>query len=265
MFHWKWTKGKWFWWLAYCCFMLFLWPHHESVETPLLKSSAFWGVSSWWEFQRWDGLGSCIIWNKLYSLFCLVKVCQRDTFWIFNAPNNSHLGFFVDLYFYWNYVVAWNVFLPSLSLKPSLILRISEVASDQASTWGKVGWWKEWKPANELWWNKNFMSTQEIFDRVVIPVGQILLYHTEKVVKYICFDCFPLFVICVSWSHHFIYLDRYTFYTHGKQVVQYTLNGDYEAVQDATRTTFTNTLSWLDLTSFQVDTFNQTCETISSD
>ena len=113
------------------------------------------GESSWWEFQRWDGPGSCIIWNKLYSLFGLVKVCQRDTFWIFNAPNNSHLGFFVDLYFYWNHVVAWNFFLPSLSVKPaSLILRISEAASDQASTWGKVGWFKEWKPANELWWNK---------------------------------------------------------------------------------------------------------------
>ena len=50
---------------------------------------------------------------------------------------------------------------------------------------------------------------------MVIPVGQILLHHTEK-------------------------------------AVQYTLNGDYEAVQDATRTTFTNTLSWLDLTTFQV-------------
>ena len=49
------------------------------------------------------------------------------------------------------------------------------------------------------------------------------------------------------------------------QVVQYTLNGDYEAVQDATRTTFTNTLSWLDLTSFQVDILYQTCETISYD
>ena len=58
-------------------------------------------------------------------------------------------------------------------------------------------------------------NDQEIFDRVVIPVGQILLHHTEK-------------------------------------AVQYTLNGDYEAVQDATRTTFTNTLSWLDLTTFQV-------------
>ena len=44
---------------------------------------------------------------------------------------------------------------------------------------------------------------------------------------------------------------------------QYTLNGDYEAVQDATRTTFTNTLSWLDLTSFQVDILHQTSETIS--
>ena len=50
---------------------------------------------------------------------------------------------------------------------------------------------------------------------MVIPVGQILLHQTEK-------------------------------------AVQYTLNGDYEAVQDATRTTFTNTLSWLDLTTFQV-------------
>ena len=159
MFQWKWIRGKWFWWLAHCCFMLFLWPHHESVESPLLRS--FLGdASSCWEFQRWDGLGSCIIWNKLYYLFGLVKVCQRDTFWIFNAPNNSHLGFFVDLYFYWNHVVAWNFFLPSLSVKPaSLILRISEAASDQASTWGKVGWFKEWKPANELWWNKKIMST----------------------------------------------------------------------------------------------------------
>lgn len=33
---------------------------------------------------------------------------------------------------------------------------------------------------------------------------------------------------------------------------QYTLNGDYEAVQDATRETLTSTLSWLDLTTFQV-------------
>ena len=39
---------------------------------------------------------------------------------------------------------------------------------------------------------------------------------------------------------------------HTEKAVQYTLNGDYEAVQDATRTTFTNTLSWLDLTTFQV-------------
>ena len=61
----------------------------------------------------------------------------------------------------------------------------------------------------------NKLNDQEAFDRVVIPVGQILLHHTEK-------------------------------------AVQYTLNGDYEAVQDATRTTFTNTLSWLDLTTFQV-------------
>jgi len=74
----------------------------------------------------------------------------------------------------------------------SVWARLSEAASDQASAWGK-----------------------EVFDRVVIPVGQILLHHTEK-------------------------------------AVQYTLNGDYEAVQDATRTTFTNTLSWLDLTTFQV-------------
>ena len=63
----------------------------------------------------------------------------------------------------------------------------------------------------------NQLNDQEVFDRVVIPVGQILLHHTEK-------------------------------------AVQYTLNGDYEAVQDATRTTFTNTLSWLDLTTFQVAT-----------
>lgn len=63
----------------------------------------------------------------------------------------------------------------------------------------------------------NKLNDQEVFDRVVIPVGQILLHHTEK-------------------------------------AVQYTLNGDYEAVQDATRTTFTNTLSWLDLTTFQVAT-----------
>ena len=63
--------------------------------------------------------------------------------------------------------------------------------------------------------NVSKFYNQEVFDRVVIPVGQILLHHTEK-------------------------------------AVQYTLNGDYEAVQDATRTTFTNTLSWLDLTTFQV-------------
>ena len=37
-----------------------------------------------------------------------------------------------------------------------------------------------------------------------------------------------------------------------ERAVQYTLNGDYDAVQDVTRTTFANTLSWLDLTTFQV-------------
>jgi len=58
-------------------------------------------------------------------------------------------------------------------------------------------------------WGKVF------FERVVLPVGQSLLYHTEL-------------------------------------AVQYTLNGDYEAVQEVTRTSLAQTLSWLDLTTFQV-------------
>lgn len=76
-------------------------------------------------------------------------------------------------------------------------------------------------------WGKVF------FDKVVLPVGQSLLYHTEL-------------------------------------AVQYTLNGDYEvncflittiillssnmqqAVQEVTRTSLAQTLSWLDLTTFQV-------------
>jgi len=70
--------------------------------------------------------------------------------------------------------------------------KVVDVVSEQGSIWGKV-----------------------LFDRIIIPVGQCLLHHTEL-------------------------------------AVQYTLNGDYEAVQDVTRTTFTNTLSWLDLTTFQL-------------
>jgi len=56
---------------------------------------------------------------------------------------------------------------------------------------------------------------QVVFDHLVIPAGSFLLQHTER-------------------------------------AIQYTLNGDYEAVQDATRETLTSTLSWLDLTTFQV-------------
>ena len=37
-----------------------------------------------------------------------------------------------------------------------------------------------------------------------------------------------------------------------ERLVQYTLNGEYEAVQDATRSTLATALSWLDLTTFQV-------------
>jgi len=54
-----------------------------------------------------------------------------------------------------------------------------------------------------------------VFDKVVLPAGQALLHHTER-------------------------------------AVQYTLNGDYEAVQEVTRTSLAQTLSWLDLTTFQV-------------
>ena len=37
-----------------------------------------------------------------------------------------------------------------------------------------------------------------------------------------------------------------------ERLVQYTLNGEYEAVQDVTRSTLATALSWLDLTTFQV-------------
>jgi len=54
-----------------------------------------------------------------------------------------------------------------------------------------------------------------LFEKVVLPAGQSLLHHTEL-------------------------------------AAQYTLNGDYEAVQEVTRTSVYQTLSWLDLTSFQL-------------
>jgi len=54
-----------------------------------------------------------------------------------------------------------------------------------------------------------------LFDKLVLPVGQSLLYHVEV-------------------------------------AVQYTLNGEYETVQEVTRTSLNQTLSWLDLTNFQV-------------
>jgi len=54
-----------------------------------------------------------------------------------------------------------------------------------------------------------------LFDKIVLPVGQSLLYHVEV-------------------------------------AVQYTLNGEYETVQEVTRTSLNQTLSWLDLTNFQV-------------
>lgn len=54
-----------------------------------------------------------------------------------------------------------------------------------------------------------------LVERVVVPLGSCLLHQTER-------------------------------------LVQYTLNGEYEAVQDATRSTLATALSWLDLTTFQV-------------
>lgn len=54
-----------------------------------------------------------------------------------------------------------------------------------------------------------------LFEKLVLPVGQSLLYHVEV-------------------------------------AVQYTLNGEYETVQEVTRTSLNQTLSWLDLTNFQV-------------
>jgi len=54
-----------------------------------------------------------------------------------------------------------------------------------------------------------------IFDKIVLPLGQYLLYNVER-------------------------------------AVQYTLNGEYEVVQEVTRTSLNQTLSWLDLTNFQV-------------
>jgi len=54
-----------------------------------------------------------------------------------------------------------------------------------------------------------------IFDKIVLPLGQYLLHNVER-------------------------------------AVQYTLNGEYEVVQEVTRTSLNQTLSWLDLTNFQV-------------
>ena len=54
-----------------------------------------------------------------------------------------------------------------------------------------------------------------LFGNIVLPVGQSLLYHVEL-------------------------------------AVQYSLNGEYEVVQEVTRTSLNQTLSWLDLTKFQV-------------
>jgi len=77
--------------------------------------------------------------------------------------------------------------------------RLVDTLSEQSTVWGKI-----------------------LFDKVVLPFGQSLLYHTEL-------------------------------------VVQYTLNGDYEAVQEVTRSSLAQTLSWLDLTTFQVKLLREFC------
>jgi len=86
-----------------------------------------------------------------------------------------------------------NTSLEVNSTFPAVIWdRLVESVSSQSAVFGKV-----------------------LFDRVVLPLGQLLLQYTE-------------------------------------QAVQYTLNGEYEAVSEVTRSSVLQTLSWLDLTSFQV-------------
>jgi len=91
--------------------------------------------------------------------------------------------------------MEWVNFIEFNSTIPEVWENLVDKFHEQSAAWGKV-----------------------LFDRIILPVGQNLLYHTEL-------------------------------------AVQYTLNGDYEAVQEVTRTSLAQTLSWLDLTTFQVRLF----------
>jgi len=86
--------------------------------------------------------------------------------------------------------------------------------------WSLLG---DWNTTLPLLWDSVVDTVNEqssllgrfLFDKVVLPTGQSLLHHAEL-------------------------------------AVQYTLNGEYEVVQEVTRTSLNQTLSWLDLTTFQV-------------
>jgi len=67
----------------------------------------------------------------------------------------------------------------------------------------------------DKWSEKSGQLSKFLFENCVLPVGQYLLTNAER-------------------------------------AVQYTLNGEYEAVQEVTLTSLNQTLSWLDLSQFQI-------------
>ena len=87
--------------------------------------------------------------------------------------------------------------------------------------WGLLGDWNStllthiWDSLVDRVWEETESLTRIVFDKIILPAGQALLNTTEA-------------------------------------AVQYTLNGEYEVVQEVTRTSLNQTLSWLDLTNFQV-------------
>jgi len=87
--------------------------------------------------------------------------------------------------------------------------------------WGLLGDWNStllphiWDSLVDRVWEETEILTRIVFDKIILPAGQALLNTTEA-------------------------------------AVQYTLNGEYEVVQEVTRTSLNQTLSWLDLTNFQV-------------
>ena len=138
--------------------------------------------------------------------------CVRGTLSEYSMHQTISILVYVDLYLYWNRVFAWNVFLPSLSVMPSLILRISEAASDQASTWGKVGWFKEWKPANELWWNKILFQPRRSSIEWWFQWGRSYCTTLRRwwstfilIVSAVCNLCIVITSFHWSWPLHFLH------------------------------------------------------------